>query len=397
MTCSTALNLITDRVVKGRVYPALSLHEARPFTPGWREFGQHWPYTTPLRIQEYCQQHNVPVNIYGIDDAVPDQTYYAICLGFFDFDIDYFNILPVKIKQRLKNKEIKLLFMYHEGDNPRTIKNRLTSLVQQHNLHDDCYVFVSSNSSADKIPGFVTFHDFELWYYQRNIEVKELPIHNEAREKEFTALVRLHKTWRAAAMADLHRSGILNRSYWSYCESGEIDNDCPIEIDTISQLRWDTQRFLSNAPYISDELPQDQRNDHSITEPKYHCNSYCNIILESQFDVDQSGGVFLTEKTFKPIKHGQLFFIAGAAGSLQALRNLGYKTFDNVLDNSYDLEHNHTMRWLRLLESIRKAQPNLAELFAAARADIEHNQQLFVANKAQRLNTLIEKIHEQHS
>jgi hypothetical protein len=131
-------------------------------------------------------------------------------------------------------------------------------------------------------------------------------------------------------------------------------------------------------------------------EPKYYTDSYCQSVLESQFDVDQSGGAFITEKTFKPIKHGQLFFVAGGAGSLQVLRDLGYRTFDHLLDNSYDTIINHTQRWQQLQQSIAAAQPKLPELFAKAKIDIEHNQQLFVANKRQRLNSLLEKINEQH-
>ena len=164
----------------------------------------------------------------------------------------------------------------------------------------------------------------------------------------------------------------------------------------ISRLRYDRKRFLDQAPYFSDELIDSERNNHSVLEPKYFSNAYCNIVLESQFDVDQSGGAFVTEKTFKPIKHGQLFFVAGGAGSLKALRDLGYKTFDHVLDNTYDTITNHTQRWERLRESIQAAQARLPQLFEAARADIEHNQQLFVANKSKRLNSLIEKIHEQY-
>lgn len=396
MTCSTVLNLITDRVSKGRVYPAGALHEARPYTPAWREFGQHWPYTTPLRIQEYCQQHGVAVRIFDVDAAVPEHTYYAICLGFFDFDIDYFDIIPAAIMKRLVADEIQLLFMYHEGDNPRRIKTRLDMLAAAHNLPVSCYIFVSANTAADQLPGFVAFHDFELWYYQRNLEHAALPIHTNVRSRDFTALVRLHKSWRSAAVADLVREKLLDHSYWSYCETGEYGDDSPIEIDLIPQLRWATQQFLKQAPYVSDDLSQDLRNNHSVLESKYYTDAYCNIVFESQFDVDQSGGAFITEKTFKPIKHGQMFFIAGAAGSLQALRDLGYRTFDNILDNSYDSEINHTLRWRKLKDAIAAAQPRLAELFQSAVADITHNQQLFVANKAQRLNSLIEKIHEQH-
>ena len=157
-----------------------------------------------------------------------------------------------------------------------------------------------------------------------------------------------------------------------------------------------TEAFLNSAPYFSDELDNDQRNNHSTLVAKYHVNSYCNIVVESQFDYDQSDGVLLSEKTFKPIKHGQLFFIAGAAGSLQMLRNLGYCVFDSVLDNSYDLETDHTQRWMALSRSIYFAQQELPQLFEQARADIEHNQQLFQATKTDRLNTLIKEINESH-
>ena len=391
------LNLVADHTIKGKIYPALARHEARPYTPGWRQFGEHWPYTTPVRIQEYCGQHGIELTVHNIDHSLPDNTYYPVCLGFFDFDIDYFELMTVAVRKKLHRSELRVLFMYHEGDSPRRIKNRLDALAEQHLLPPDCYIFVSSNTSADQLPGFVTFHDFELWYYQRNINSAPLEIHNLPRERDFTCLSRLHKWWRATAMADLHRVGILSNSYWSYCEApyGE-DTDCPIEVDMISQLRYDRKRFLDQAPYISDELSDSDRNNHSVMEPKYFANAYCNIVLESQFDVDQSNGAFVTEKTFKPIKHGQLFFVGGGAGSLQVLRDLGYRVFDGILDNSYDKIANHTQRWESLRDSIAAAQPRLPQLFEAARADIEHNQQLFVANKSKRLNSLIEKIHEQY-
>ena len=120
-------------------------------------------------------------------------------------------------------------------------------------------------------------------------------------------------------------------------------------------------------------------------------------MLESQFDVDQSGGSYITEKTFKPIKHGQMFFIAGAAGSLQVLRDLGYRVFDGILDNSYDLETSHTLRWQRLVEAVNAAQPCLHELNIQAQSDIAHNQELFMASKRERLNTLIRRLHEQRN
>jgi hypothetical protein len=389
------LNLVADHVIKGRIYPALTTHQARPYTQAWREFGQHYPYTVPVRLQEYCDHHDVKLGVFGINDSFPADSFYPVGLAFFDFDIDYVGLLPTKVMQLLKNQQLRILFYYHEGDNPFRIKKRLDHLVAVHQLPERCYVFVSANSAADAVPGFVYFADFELWYYQRNIGSSALKIHSDVRKHEFTVLNRLHKSWRATAMSDLKRNSILTNSYWSYCETGDLGLDNPIEIDSIPGLRADTTHFLKHAPYVSDDLDQAQRNDHALLESKYYTDSYCNIVMETHFDADQSGGTFLTEKTFKPIKHGQMFFVAGPVGSLQALRNLGYRTFDSVFDNVYDRITDNTQRWQRLRDSVKQAQYRLADRFDAVVADIQHNQQLFLSSKAQRLNTLIGKIHEQ--
>jgi hypothetical protein len=391
------LNLIADRIVRGKIYPAFAKHQAEPYTQSWREFERHWPCTIPFRLQEYCDYHAVDIQLYNIEDELPASTYYPVGLGFFDFGIDYFALMSPLMRKKLRTSQLRVLFYYHEGDNPARIKDRLDTLAQDHLMPSNCYVFVSGNTAANNIPGFIYFADFELWYWHRNRSNGALPIHGELREREFTALNRLHKSWRATAMANLLQQHVLDNSYWSYCESGTLEDDQnPIEIDSFAALRDATEQFLKSAPYISDELDQLERNNHAHIEAKYFVNSYCHIVLETHFDVDQSGGAFLTEKTFKPIKHGQLFFIAGGAGSLQTLRDMGYRVFDNILDNSYDLEVNNTKRWQLLCKAIQQAQFDLPGLFKLARADIEHNQQLFVEAKTDRLNILLEHINESY-
>lgn len=379
------LNLIADRIDNGKIYPALTQ------TSG-QNFDQHYPYTVPLRLQEYCVEHRVPLTIYSIEEQLPANSFYPIGVGFFDFTIDYIELLPPLVRNRLHLGDFKLLFYYHEGDNPVDIKQQLDRLCSQHELSHDSYVFVSGNTAAKSLPNFVYFADFELWYYQRNRIMPALKIHRDPRERDFTVLSRLHKSWRALAMTDLKYNGILDNAYWSYCETGKfVDEECAIRIDDFSGLRTRTEKFLQSAPYISDELDHDQRNDHGTLVPEYHVNSYCNIVMETHFDICGSG-TFLTEKTFKPIKHGQMFFVAGPAGSLQMLRDLGYRVFDSVLDNSYDQVSDATQRWKSLIRSIYFAGLDLPQLFELCRADIEHNQQLFLANKAGRLNTLIKEI-----
>jgi hypothetical protein len=196
-------------------------------------------------------------------------------------------------------------------------------------------------------------------------------------------------------MTDLHRTGLLDNSYWSYrtdIATDEAETDNPIEVDTL-EIREDIKTFLVNGPYSCDALTHEQHNDHHIIETNHFTDSYCNIVLETHFDADGSGGAFLTEKTFKAIKHGQPFVVVGCAGSLSALRGLGYRTFDHAVDNSYDTIQDNTERWIAVRNTITQLKSqNLHAWFESCRSDVEHNQQLFCSSKASRLNTLLERI-----
>ena len=127
------LNLIADQIIKGKIYPALAKTQNG-------DFDRQYPYTIPLRLQEYCVQHCVPLTIYSIEEQFPLNTFYPIGIGFFDFSIDYINLLPYRVRDRLNLGDLKLLFYYHEGDNPADIKQRLDGLCAEHKLHQDCYV-----------------------------------------------------------------------------------------------------------------------------------------------------------------------------------------------------------------------------------------------------------------
>ena len=381
-------NFVTNRILKDKIYPALAIWEAEPYTPAWRNFVKHWPNTTPIELLEHCRTHNYPHNI-----STSGPGFYAIGIGFFNFDIDYFQLIPNWV---FENKN-KILFYYHEGDNPYRIKERLDHLCHKHDLPVNRYCFVSGNTAADNITGFAYFPDHELLYWHRNSKIPATPINLNSRSRDFTVLSRTHKWWRATVMSDMFRNGVLLNSYWSYntdISLQESVNDNPIEIDTL-KIKSDIDNFLDGAPYTCDTQTADQHNDHSQIEPGHYYDAYCNIVLETHYDADQSGGAFLTEKIFKPIKHGQPFVIVGAPGSLAALRKLGYRTFDYTIDNSYDLVQDNTQRWQKTLQAIQQIQQqDMHKWFQQCLSDIQHNQQLFLSSKYERLNSLIERLHD---
>lgn len=388
-----SFNFVADSIIKNKAYPALATWKAIPWTWEWSRFSGKWPYTVPVNLHDYCEHHHYPYQLYTLDNFPPG-SFYTIAPVFFRFDLDYIDLLPTIVKQHLLNRDLKLLFYYDEADNPYEIKHRLDQLCIQHQLPVDCYQFISANTAADQIENFASFVADELLYWDRNQPVPATSIHQNKRAKDFTVLSRTHKWWRATAMTDLYTRGLLENSFWSYNTNIEIDDvksDNPIDINGIFSCY--INKFLSNGPYVCDTLSEYDHNNHGRLVPEHYLESYCSIIFETHIDADQSGGCFLTEKTFKAIKHGHPFIIVGTPGSLAQLRSMGYRTFDHAIDPSYDLMVDANQRWLRIAEIVTdlKSQ-DLHAWFEQCRADVEHNQQLFLESKHNRLNTLHDKL-----
>jgi hypothetical protein len=61
----------------------------------------------------------------------------------------------------------------------------------------------------------------------------------------------------------------------------------------------------------------------------------------------------ITEKTFKAIALEMPFVLAAPAGSLEYLREYGFKTFSSVFDESYDTEQNDIVRIERIVKLLK--------------------------------------------
>lgn len=71
-------------------------------------------------------------------------------------------------------------------------------------------------------------------------------------------------------------------------------------------------------------------------------SSYFSIIAETNY---KNGIIFPTEKTAKPLIAKRLFIIFSSVNFLKNLRMFGFKTFNNVIDESYDSEIDDFRRW----------------------------------------------------
>jgi hypothetical protein len=173
------------------------------------QFDETWPRVLPSRIFVYLKHVHARIGIHLVASA-PANSWYPVALAWHDFDCDYFGLMSPLVQRKLRNREIRVLFYYHEGDNPYRIKERFDHLCQLHKLPTNCYSFISANSAARNIENFYYFNDHE-WFFSY-LNRRQLPeiVHNRVRRYDFVALNRVHKWWRATIMADLHKENMLS-------------------------------------------------------------------------------------------------------------------------------------------------------------------------------------------
>ena len=75
--------------------------------------------------------------------------------------------------------------------------------------------------------------------------------------------------------------------------------------------------------------------------PRCSNDSFWHIVTETVFYYNK---LHLTEKIFKPIVMKQPFMLIAAPGNLAYLKSYGFKTFDGIIDESYDLIEDPDLR-----------------------------------------------------
>jgi hypothetical protein len=399
------LNLVYDRQVGGRPYPNLApLIDAKW---GFHGLGDQYPFICPLRLSYYAQDHKYTINVSYIDQPLPENAFYPVGISWFDFSLDFFSLMSPCILDLLKKKQLRVLFYYHEGDNPMHEKSRLDQLCIEHNLPIDCYCFISGNTAAKNVENFIYFADHELFYWRNAVVWNKKPQiacepHVFRRNKDFTCLSRVHKWWRASIVSYLVEQQLLSNSYWSYgnVDIGDQPQDNPIQISKFYGLDQTITDFLKNAPYKCDDLTENEHNSHWMFVPEHFSDSYCHIVLETFFDADGSNGCFISEKVFKPIRHGQPFVVFGARHTLKTLRELGYRTYDYAIDNSYDDIEDNTERFIKVIDAIKKIKKqNMHQWYMSMLDDINHNRQLYInsQDKNYKLDQLVKSILLRHT
>jgi len=119
-----------------------------------------------------------------------------------------------------------------------------------------------------------------------------------------------------------------------------------------------------------------------------------HIVAETLFNTEKT---YITEKSIKPIVMGQPFILFSGPYSLQYLRNYGFKTFNDIWDESYDNITNNEERFDTIISLIHKINnlpsKKYIKLFNDAKKIALYNRNYFYNTKFEKL--LLNELHLQ--
>lgn len=148
--------------------------------------------------------------------------------------------------------------------------------------------------------------------------------------------------------------------------------------------------YVDRGYFLPGDRPPDPINQNQrYINPLWIDDTWFTIAVETYCDEDMSGQwgshhatmsylgpwPFITEKTYKPIWMQHPFMVYGQSNTLAKLRDLGFVTYDNLFDESYDVKHADKVPIL--VKNVAEFDRTASDLDAETRARVAHNHAWF--------------------
>jgi hypothetical protein len=180
---------------------------------------------------------------------------------------------------------------------------------------------------------------------------------NKYRTNTFLFKIRRSREHRVALAMAMHEDNLLDMGDWSWLSDFKYYDTIAGEYNEKYGLKLTdakVKKLFNRLPKSLKDEPNDTFNSVSSwtdTQVKSYNNAYFYICTETYTEGPYKS---VTEKICKPIANYMPFVFVSFPGALQLLRDMGFKTFDGFIDESYDLEQDTGKRTAMVYEQIKK-------------------------------------------
>lgn len=198
---------------------------------------------------------------------------------------------------------------------------------------------------------------------------------------------RPHRKWLLEYFYD---HGLLDQAIWTWLDPNgkssrslryEVDGQDRMEITRAPKLleaKYEVDRYHDHLSHMFQEtFVKYELFNHEWGEiyikPEPYIDTYFSLVTETIFEYPYS---FRTEKIWKPIAIGHPWIAVANRGYYRDLRDLGFKTFNHVIDESFDLVDDNQSRIRRIADLVRDlCRSNLGSFLLACEDTCKYNQQ----------------------
>lgn len=243
---------------------------------------------------------------------------------------------------------------------------------------------------------FEHFCKNSILYLESRVKDPMITLESKKYDKKFLNFNRRWRWHRPTLVAHMYLENLLDLGYvslgqceenWGWNSNWDDILRCHSHRPEIRQKLIDNKDKIFAIPqlYLDQENLHINHNAPMESTLDYYRNTYFSVITETNFFFAQEPAVFLTEKLFKSIAHKHPFIVLSRPKTLSCLKDLGYKTFEGLIDESYDNEDDDVTRMMKILSEIKRlcylSESELEEFLFKAREICEYNYNVLINKK----------------
>lgn len=165
-----------------------------------------------------------------------------------------------------------------------------------------------------------------------------------SKEKYFDCLLGNEKTHRTFIFNAILNKNLKNHFELSYFKNNDIEKNLILD----SYLKLETKSIEHSMVLVDIENGNKAMLSSLLPYEIYNRTAYSIIAETNAYNHFN----FYTEKTAKPILGKRIFVSFTGQNFLKNLRNIGFQTFDSIIDESYDSEPDDQKRFTKAFEQI---------------------------------------------